>query len=191
MGLEIYKPNKNITGSGASFSFNSKEGDLFVSMIKQVSWENGKGSFKGGDSVTFKLNTWEIGGVLDSILTNRPFETCHKSSEGEVTTWIKFNPYFVKDENKEDIQKGYGLIVNRVKGDDKKSFLLGFNFWEASSLVEYFRFALQHIFAAIYAQDKADAKERAEKKGTANKTTAPKVEVADEPVDTGEDNIPF
>jgi len=178
MSLEIYKPNKNMTGCGASFSFNSKEGDLFISMIKQVGWENGKGSFKGGDSTTFKLSQWEVGGIIDSIITNRPFETCHKSDEGKVTTWIKFNPYIVKDKDGNETQKGYGLVVNKIKGDDKKSFLLGFNFWEASTLVEYFRFSLTHIFSADYALDKQKAKERAEKKGT---TAAKPAAVQEEP----------
>lgn len=72
MPLAFYKPNPSVKGCACSFSFNSKDGAVFLSLVKQTGWDNSSktGAFKGGAQCNVKLNTNEIGGLIDTIATS-------------------------------------------------------------------------------------------------------------------------
>ncbi len=76
MSIQIYKPNKNNTGFGFSFSAGvdkkTNEPVLFVNAISQYSWNNGSGTFQGNSNnpdktITVKFNEFECGAIINSI----------------------------------------------------------------------------------------------------------------------------
>lgn len=152
--LQFYKPNKSVKGSAASFSLNSKKGSVFVQIIKQTGYDEAKrlGSFKDGKQVSIQLNQIEIGAIIDVLEHQTEFKTVHKTEK--FTTGINFTPYI-----KDGKQLGYGLSVNRSEGENKDSWLIGFNFHEAVVVREWLKFALEHIFTADYSADKKKAEE--------------------------------
>ena len=174
MGLQFFKGNKSLKGGACSLSFNSKEGALFVSVIKQTGYDETRhlGSFSGGDQTTVKFNVPEIGAFLDVLNNNRDYSTFHKTKEGN--TSINFKPYFVM-EGDAKVQKGFGLYIGKL-GDDKKvsnSWLMPFNFGEAQVLKSYFDFVLRHIFSATYAEDKKKYQDRIDKLQSKKEITVP------------------
>jgi hypothetical protein len=164
--LQIYKPNKNNTGSASSWSFNSKQESVFAQLIKQTSWiaEKHIGSFKGGAKMTVQFNLTEIGALLDVLNRQVEYGTFHRN--GETSTSIKFYPYKRKDS---DVIVGYGLSLKR----GELSMAIGFTFAEAEVLKEFLKFALEHIFSAKYAESKKIAKEAQEKREQAEKPAEP------------------
>lgn len=153
MPLAIYKAKPNKNGTACSFSFNSKDQAMFISFIKQVSWDDQKkvGSFKGGDQCNVKFSMGEIGSLIDTIEKGRTASGYH-SSANQTTTYT-FAPY-LKDEK----LAGFSLSVFRKgkeDGAEKRPFQIGFNFGEAVMLREYFRSVLGRMYTAIYSEDKA------------------------------------
>lgn len=159
MPLQYFKPNKSIKGSAASFGLNSKKGSVFVSIIKQTSYneERHVGGFKEGKRANIQFGMFEIGSIINSIEKNVEFKTVHKSDK--FTTNISFSPYL-----KDGKQLGFGLSIYRQDGEEKESFLIGFNFSELVVLREWLKFALQHCFTAIYSVDKKEAEDYQKRK---------------------------
>jgi len=120
-----------------------------TSLIKQASWDSNakKGSFaKNKDNpnkrVIVKLNPSEVGGLIDSIETNREFSNYHTSQNQ--TLQIKFAPY-MRDGN----QIGYSFSVFKQDKQDstnKASYVIGFTFPEARYLKEFLIYVLRKIF---------------------------------------------
>ena len=147
--IHFYKPNAKVTGTACSFFFNTEEKAFFSQMIKQASWDSSKrqGSFvknKGvaDKSVIVKLSAAEIGGVLDSIESNREFSAYH-SSKNQISK-IKFGKY--EGEGK---QVGFSYSVNKENKEDSTSntsFIIGFTFGEARLLKQYLMKALDASF---------------------------------------------
>jgi len=173
--LQYYKPNKSVKGSAASFSLNSKKGNVFISVIKQVSYNEERhiGGFKGGKQANIQLDQFEIGALIDCIDSGRNFKGIHKSDK--FTTTISFSEYI-----KEDKHLGYGLSIYRQgdNPDDKDSWLIGFKFGEAVVLKKWLEFALTHIFTADYSVDKKKNDEYFKNKQDKPTTNEP---VANEP----------
>lgn len=155
--MQFYKSNKSIKGCGASFSFNSKDEALFISLIKQSGYDEARhiGQFQGA-KVVVKSGITEIGALLDVLNRNVPYSTVHTTKDSKVQIW--FEPYII-GEGDAKVQKGYGLKIKK----DEESFLMPFNFSEAQVLKEYFSFVLRHIFSAQYAEAKKAYKEKVEK----------------------------
>ena len=176
--LQFYKPAKTGRGSAASFQLASKDGAVFVQIVKQT--DNPEEPFKNGQKVNIKLGVMELNAICDAIENKIEWSTVHKG-EGYSTT-INFAPYIVKEEH-----KGYGLkIYKKADGQEKADgFLIGFNFIESRRLIKWFDFAQEHIDLADYALDKAKAKEYVEKKAkeAVKPAPAPKVET---PAETDE-----
>lgn len=161
--LESYKPNK--AGKGCLINFKLsvgrpekgpyKEGCVFFEMKKQTGWneQKGIGSFKGGDSVTVKLNSIEIGKMLNTLEHNRKFEGYHDGQNQIVH--IYFTPWLDKASGE---QKGFGLQVIREKNGEKVPFGIGFAFGEDQKLKRFLIIALEHILLGNYAEDKRMAK---------------------------------
>lgn len=169
MSMQFYKPNSRNTGAALSVSFNSK-GDkkgVFFELIKQVSWDDStkKGKFGGGAKILSKFNTTEIAQFIDVIERGADFEKALYHTNGESSSQINFTKMRNKVQQggkwvDAEGYKGYVLYVN--KGEDKIS--IGLTFSEAVELREYLKFALNHIFTALYSESIKEAKEYRERK---------------------------
>lgn len=164
--LVFYKPNKNGTGSLINFNIATgksdkgkpyQEGAVFVTMMRQTSWnaERHTGSFKGGESIVFKLNLTEVGKILNTLRGGDKFSNFH-GSKGRSTT-IMFTPWLDKDTQE---KKGYGLRVNKEQEGKESAFQIGFQLGEDILLEEFFKVAIQKILMGNYAEDKRRAKEK-------------------------------
>tara|TARA_Y100001963_G_C6750892_1_gene434164 strand:- start:405 stop:923 length:519 start_codon:yes stop_codon:yes gene_type:complete len=148
--IHFYKPNAKVTGTACSFWYNTNEKSFFSSMIKQASWDSSKrqGSFVKNKqvpdkNVIVKFSAAEIGGILDSIETNREFSTYH-SSKNQITK-IKFGKY---ERDGKQIGFSYGVNKeNKEDSTDKSSFIIGFTFGEARLLKQYLMKALDSSFS--------------------------------------------
>tara|TARA_R100000008_G_scaffold85599_1_gene75961 strand:+ start:837 stop:1394 length:558 start_codon:yes stop_codon:yes gene_type:complete len=134
--IQFYKPNAKNTGSACSFWVN-RDGSVMASLIKQASWDSQRkiGSFSKNKEnpkgrVITKLSRTEVGGILDSIESNREFSAYHSSQKQVVQ--MKFGPYM-----RGDSQVGFSYSVNKQDKEDstfKASFVIGFTFPEARVL---------------------------------------------------------
>ena len=146
--IQFYKPNPKNTGSACSFGSNY-DGSIMASLIKQASGDDKgkKGSFaKNKDNpskrVIVKLNPTEVGGLIDSIETNREFSNYHTSQNQ--TLQIKFVPYMRNGD-----QVGFSFSVYKQDKQDstnKVSYVIGFTFAEARYLKEFLIYVLRKIF---------------------------------------------
>ena len=149
--IQFYKPNPKVTGTACSFWLNN-DGSIMSSMIKQDSWDSQKriGSFsKNKDNpkgkAIVKFSTSEVGGIIDSLESNRPFSAYH-SSKNQITK-INFGPYISKKENK---QIGFSYSINKEDKEDstnKFGFIIGFNYGEGRLLKEYLLEVLRDGFS--------------------------------------------
>jgi len=120
-----------------------------ASLIKQASWsaQAKKGSFAQNKDnpnkrVIIKLNATEVGGLIDTIETNRDFSNYHNSQNQ--TLQIKFAPYLRNGE-----QVGFSFSVFKQDKEDstnKSSYVIGFTFSEARYLKEFLIYVLRKIF---------------------------------------------
>ena len=149
--IQIYKPTPRNTGTACSFSFNNLDGNFYLNLIKQASWNDQKkiGSFSENaqnpeKKVVVKLSKIEVCGILDALDNNRTADFFHNSENQKLG--IKFSPYI-----RDDKQVGYSLnVIKNSKMQTKQpavSFLIGFTFAEARLVAEYIKFGLDHIFS--------------------------------------------
>jgi hypothetical protein len=166
MGLEFFKPNKSVKGALAHFTFNSKDGALFLQIVRQTGYDAQRhiGSFKDGAKINAKFNANEIGGLLRSLRELREVKFLHTSKDSK--TNIIFGPYNQKDT---EIIAGFGLSL--FKGDE--AWRVPFTLDEAYLLEEYLKYALTHFFDAIYSDDKQRAAAYTKKKEEQQSSTSP------------------
>jgi hypothetical protein len=145
--LSFYKPNSYNKGSAIQLQFGLKEDDsgLYVSIIKQASWNNStkRGSFSENakdplKNKKIKLNSTECGAMI-RVLNEKieKWSTVHKSNDK--MTSLLFSNYI-----KDNVKMGHGLNITE-KG--KESFLIGFNNDESEILKifleEYIKFTFE------------------------------------------------
>ena len=160
--IQFYKPNPKNTGSACSF-WSNYDGSIMASLIKQASWDNNakKGSFAQNKDnpnkrVIVKLNPTEVGGLIDSIETNREFSNYHNSQNQ--TLQIKFAPYI-----RNDAQVGFSFSVYKQDKEDsnnKASYVIGFTFSEARYLKEFLIYVLRKIFEKENEKHQKEQKEK-------------------------------
>lgn len=169
----FFSANKSSTGAGVFFSFNSKDGSIYLKLIKQTGWNpsTNKGVFKGGKFINVKMDANEAGGLIRAIRTDGAFNAFHsfEGENGKESTTIKFNYYETQGSEGRAGRQGFGLAVKR--GDDE--FKVAFTLASAESLSEYLRFALDRIHQADYAKDKEEFKQGQERKAKQQKPTEP------------------
>jgi hypothetical protein len=153
MGLQFFKPNKSVKGALAHFTFNSKDGALYLQLVRQTGYDESRhiGSFKDGAKLNVKFNAPEIGGFLRTLREAKPCKFVHRTADGKITN-ITFGTYNAKDS---DVLAGFGLSI--VQGDTK--FSIPFTLDETYLLEEYLKYVLSHFFDAIYSEDKQRAAE--------------------------------
>lgn len=177
--IQIYKPTPRNTGTACSFSFNNLDGNFYLNLIKQASWNDQKkiGSFSENaqnpeKKVVVKLSKIEVCGILDALDNNRTADFFHNSENQKLG--IKFSPYI-----REDKQVGYSLnVIKNSKIQTTQpaiSFLIGFTFAEARMVAEYIKFGLGHIFSTERSEEIKKLK-NAKSKAIENKKQKDEVE---------------
>jgi hypothetical protein len=144
--IQFYKPNSSNKGVAVSLSYNPADSGIYVSFIKQFSWnnQNKTGSFKENKDnpkakKNIKFNDTEISGIIRAIEKEDKWSTFHKFNN-ETGVSISFAPY-VKD----NIMCGFGLRVSDSK-DKENVFSIGFTNDESIKLREWLKSALQEGF---------------------------------------------
>lgn len=171
--LRFYKPNKNNTGGAVTFSFSSKgdDGAIFAELVKQNGWDEkarggqGNGIFKGGDKINLKFSFAEVGGIMRALSRNLPSapKIVHATDKGSKTaTFLQWG----KDSAGNGDFKGWALSASsKDKDGNQVKASCSFSFDEAIVLLEWFRFALVHVFTGFYSADKKRRKEFHDKRG--------------------------
>lgn len=191
MGLQFYKPNKGNTGHAAHFSFAAKANGtkaVFIEIVKQNGWNaegrngQGNGIFKDGKKIVTKLSTTEVATIIESV--NRREDApqfFHTSPKGSTTINFKQYKGKVKKDNawvNSDVPTGFAFSVSAgASNDDRYGITLTWG--EARELAQYFVFALEHINSAVYAEEKAKAKEYAERKESGSAAPSKTKKVSD------------
>ena len=160
--IQFYKPNAKNTGSACSF-WSNYDGSIMASIIRQASWDNNtkKGSFaQNKDDTTkrviVKLNPTEVGGLIDSIESNREFSNYHTSQNQ--TLQIKYAPYMRNGD-----QIGFSFSVykqDKQDSNNKASYVIGFTFAEARYLKEFLIYVLRKIFEKEHESHLKNQKEK-------------------------------
>lgn len=185
MGVQFYKANAAMKGAACNLSFNSKDQAYYIQIVKQDGWDESRkiGSFKNGEKCNLKFSLSEMGAMLQALEENKPAVMNGKEgffhSSADYSTSIKFGPYvFVNKETGEKTQRGWGLGAFRSDKENsatKSQFAMSFSFAEMVVLREHLKFAMNHIFSAVYSADKKAFEERsAEKETPAPAVTSPK-----------------
>jgi hypothetical protein len=188
--IQIYKPTPRNTGTACSFSFNNLDGNFYLNLIKQASWNDQKkiGSFSENaqnpeKKVVVKLSKIEVCGILDALDNNRTTDFFHNSENQKLG--IKFSPYI-----RDDKQVGYSLnVIKNSKTQTTQpavSFLIGFTFAEARMVTEYIKFGLSHIFSTERSEEIKKLK-NAKSKAIENKKQKDQVEDIAEDGDLSEE----
>jgi hypothetical protein len=152
MPLSFYSPKKDGSGAALFVRFASKDAKIILDTIQQVGFENGKGVFAGGKRDRIVLSVDEAGAIIHAIENKDNFDFFHSFGDKKVRGSFKY--YSIQSEN--GLKQGFGLIITR----DELKTKVGFQMGQAYALREYLKFALDHIFSAIYSVDKKEAEEQ-------------------------------
>jgi hypothetical protein len=144
--IQFYKPNSSNRGIAVSLSFNPGDSGIYVSFIKQFSWDQKKriGSFKENREnpkakKNIKFNDIEVSGIIRAIEKEEKWSTFHKFNNDSGVS-ISFGPY-IKDE----VMAGFGLRVSDSK-DKENVFSVGFTNDESVKLREWLKLSLEEAF---------------------------------------------
>lgn len=171
MPVNFFSPKKTQDGAALYVSFNSKDAALFFKLIQQTGWDDAKkkGSFQGGEYINVKFSPDEIGDFIQAIRNKSEAKFYHSFGDDTTTGTLKYYIVPAKTEGQRD-KEGFGIKVKRGDVEYKVGLTLG----AAERLMEYLRFALDHIFSAIYAADKKDAEEYNKAKAQKEKAASTK-----------------
>jgi hypothetical protein len=144
--IQFYKPNASNKGVAVSISFNPADSGIYVSFIKQFSWDAAKriGSFKGNKDnpkakKNIKFNDIEVAGIIRAIEKEEKWSTFHKFNNDSGVS-ISFAPYI-----KDNVMAGFGLRVSESK-DKENIFSVGFTNDESIKLREWLKLSLEESF---------------------------------------------
>lgn len=147
--IQFYKPNASNKGVAVSVSFNPADSGIYVSFIKQFSWDAAKriGSFKGNKDnpkakKNIKFNDIEVAGIIRAIEKEEKWSTFHKFNNDSGVS-ISFAPYI-----KDNVMAGFGLRVSESK-DKENIFSVGFTNDESIKLREWLKLSLEESFKVI------------------------------------------
>lgn len=145
----LYKPNSKNSGSALNLKINPTEGCVFLSMIKQSTWDERtkKGSFKGNvenpnATVNVKLSLLECAGIVDAIESNRRFSKYHSSPKQTIQLVIQPS---IQGEGNEAQQVGFVLMLTKTPVGTKEGikFRISFDWAEARRVKECLILAIQ------------------------------------------------
>ena len=162
MSIQIYKPTKDNTGFGFSFSMGidkkTDEPVLFVNGIAQYSWNNGVGSFQKNSedpnkNVALKFNEFECGSIISCIKNRFEWNTFHQNKENKTT--IKFTPWdrSVKIQKFNPKTKNYDETYQTIPSfgmtivkNGNQTFKLSLDPGESECIVKFLDFLLSKIY---------------------------------------------
>jgi len=144
--IQFYKPTPSNKGVAVSISFNPEDSGIYVSFIKQFSWDSTKktGSFKENKEnpsakKNVKFNDTEASGIIRAIEKETSWSTYHKFGNDSGAS-ISFSPYI-----KDDKMAGFGLRV--IDSANKENpFSVGFTPDESIKLREWLKLCLQKCY---------------------------------------------
>ncbi len=162
MPNSFYSPNQKISGGASFFSFNSKDGCVYIKLLKQIANNpDKKGNFDGANPINIKLGQDEVADIIRAVRTNSESKFYHQFKD--TVTSGSFKHYTIP--NTTPPKSGFGLSVKKKTQDGQETEIkCGFTLAAAERLSLYLNNALIHIFDAEYSQDLKDAKEYQEKK---------------------------
>ena len=153
--IQFYKPNSSNKGVAVSLSFNPADSGIYVSFIKQFSWDQSKkiGSFKENKDnpkakKNIKFNDIEVSGIIRAIEKEEKWSTFHKFNNDSGVS-ISFAPYI-----KDNVMAGFGLRVSDSK-DKENVFSVGFTNDESIKLREWLKLSLEEAFKTQTSESKA------------------------------------
>lgn len=183
MPNQFYSPNAKISGGALFASWNSKDGSIYLKVIKQIANNPNKiGNFDGKNPINVKLSQDEAADIIRAIRTNGESKFFHKFENDTCTG--KFNYYELDGQNGAK-RKGFGLTVKKNDKEIKMGFTLG----STERLSLFLQNALVHIFDAEYSEDLKKYKEAKAKVGTVNKIENP--EESETAIPSTSDNADF
>ncbi len=151
--VKIFKPNPKSTGSVTTFNIGPSEkgGDLkgelsvYISCLLQASWDAAKKrpSFKENSklpdkNLRMKLNEFEIGGIIDALMTKSEFKGYHTHSGRSGQVQFSFMP----SSTPEGVFQGFYLSMLR---DGKQKFGCTINRGEARRLLAFFDYYFKQL----------------------------------------------
>lgn len=167
----FYSASQKLDMGAAEWSFNSKDASVYLKMAPQIAYHadrRAKGEYNWKEAVVIKLDTNEVGGIIRALRTDGEFSFIHDFEGNKTTGSVK---YFTTAKG----TKGFGLSIKRGDKEVKCPIPVG----GGEFLLEYLRFALDHIFSADYAADKKFFEALAAKKEkTAEKSPEPEPETS-------------
>ena len=158
----FYKSNKAVTGMLTNVSFDSKGQNIFVNLVRQKSWDDGKrvGGFAGGERLNVKFSAAEASGMIRALTRSEKFDFYHSFKDNKTFGSITYAEKEVGEGEKKTLRRGFYLNVKNGDKDGKTSLTLD----EGLDLADFLTFAKQHMNAALYAAEKQRVKEYLEKK---------------------------
>ena len=154
--VSLYKPNKKNSGAACSFSWSEKDKAVYISMIKQHSWneKTRNGSFKANVNnpkakIFIKLGAPEVCGIINSTERRTEFSGYHSSNQ---IVRFSFKPGFTS----EKVFRGLSFSARReTKEDstDKTSINVGFSPEDLVLIREFLRFCLVKYFTVLHKEN--------------------------------------
>ena len=155
--VSLYKPNKKNSGAACSFSWSDKDKAVYISMIKQHSWneKTRNGSFKENINnpkakLFIKLSATEVGGIINSAERRAEFSGYHTSPNQVVR--FSFKPGFTA----EKVFRGLSFSATRELKEDstnKTSINVGFSPEDLVLIREFLRFCLAKYFTVLHKEN--------------------------------------
>lgn len=174
MPSQFFSPNSKISGGASFFSFNSKDGSIYIKLLKQIANNpDKKGNFDGVNPINIKLGQDEASDLVRAIRINGESKFYHSFGESKTSGSFKF--YTIPAKDSFPAKSGYGLSVKKTQDGREQEIKCGFTLASAERLSLWLQNALTHIFDAEYSQDIKDAKEYQEKKLSAPKSEKTKI----------------
>jgi len=163
MPNSFYSPNAKISGGALFASFNSKDGAIYLKLLKQIANNpDKKGNFDGKNPLNIKLSQDEAADIIRAIRLNGEAKFFHKFNNDSTSGVFKY--YTIKSTDpKFPDRHGFGLSVKRTGGITQE-VKIGFTLASAERFSLFLQNALVHIFDAEYSQDLKDYKESQAKK---------------------------
>jgi hypothetical protein len=172
MGNNYFSPNSKVSGGAMFATFNSKEGHVYLKMLKQVANNpDKKGNFDGKNPLHIKLSQDEAADIIRAVRINGEAKFYHKFDQ--TVTSGTFKHYTIAATDKFPARSGYGLSVKRTVGGKETEIKVGFTPGSAERFSLFLNNALVHIFDAEYSQDLKDYKESQAKKVAATPKEEP------------------
>jgi hypothetical protein len=164
MSNNFFSPNAKVNGGAVFASWNSKDGSVYLKLLKQIANNpDKKGNFDGANPIHIKLTQDEAADIIRTIRTDGESKFYH-TFDDKVTTG-SFKYYQIPPLKEGDrIRSGFGLTVKKTVNGQTTEVKIGFTLGSAERFSLFLKNALNHIFDAEYSEDMRKAKEYAANK---------------------------